>query len=49
MGAPLGHAANPHQRLPGVEEDYVERGAQTHIAVGDGRWELEREGVNEDE
>ena len=22
VGAPLGHAAHPHQRLPGEEEDY---------------------------
>ena len=32
VGAPLGHTAHPHQRLPGKEEDYVERGAQAHVA-----------------
>ena len=32
VGAPLRHAANPHQRLPGEEAGYVEHGAQTHVA-----------------
>ena len=38
MGAPLGHAVNAHQRLPGEEKDYVQRAAQ---AGGGGRRELE--------
>ena len=45
VGAPLGHAAHPHQRLPGEEEDYVERGAQAHVAGEDGQGEkMESEG-----
>ena len=36
VGAPLGHTAHPHQRLLG-EEDYVERGAQAHVAGARGR------------
>ena len=44
VGAPLGHAVHPHQRLPGEEEDYVERGAQACVAGGDGRGMLEGEG-----
>ena len=38
VGALLGHTANLHQRLPGEEKEYVQRGAQ---AGGDGRRELE--------
>ena len=37
VGAPLGHTAHPHQRLLGEEEDYVERGAQAHVAGERGR------------
>ena len=44
VGAPLGHAAHPHQRLQGEEEDYVERGAQANVAGGDGRGKMESEG-----
>ena len=43
-----GHAAHPHQRLPG-EEDYLEHGAQAHVASGDGQGELEGEGEGEGE
>ena len=39
VGAPLGHTAHPHQRLPGEEEDYVERRAQAHVAGGGGSGE----------
>ena len=49
VGAPLGHAAHPHQRLPGEEEDYVERGAQAHVAggMGGGRWRVRGVGGGE--
>ena len=38
------HAAHPHQRLQGEEEGYVERGAQAHVAGGNGRGKMEGEG-----
>ena len=44
-----GHAAHPHQRLPGEEEDYLEHGAQAHVAGGNGQGELEEEGEGEGE
>ena len=44
MGAPLGHAAHPHQRLLGEEEGDVERVAQAHVTGGDGRGKMEGEG-----
>ena len=36
---------HPHQRLPGEEEDYVECGAQAHVAGEDGREKMESEGL----
>ena len=45
MGAPLGHTVHPHQRLPREKEGYVERGAQAHVAGGDGRGKMESEGL----
>ena len=36
VGAPLGHTAHPHQRLPGEEEDYVEHGHRLMLQVGTG-------------
>ena len=39
VGAPLGHTAHPHQRLPGEEENYVECRAQAHVAGRDGSGE----------
>ena len=41
----VGVHVHPHQRLPREEEGYVERGAQAHVAGGNGRGKMESEGL----